>query len=497
VPTYAYERLSAQDSSFLVFEGPNTHMHVGGVAILDGGPVTKPGGGLDIERIRAYIGSRLHWIPRYRQRLMFTPVENYPVWVDDDHFNLGYHVRHTSLPHPGDDQQLKRLVGRIMSQQLDRGKPLWEAWIVEGLHGGRYAFVSKAHHCMVDGIASVDLISVLLSPTSNDRIEPSPPWIPRPVPTSLELLRDETMRRFQTPGELARGLRRIWEGPERVRAAVGERLAATWQLVGAGLRLVPETPLNRSIGPHRRFDWLVLDLAEVKEVKNRFGTTVNDVVLAVTAGALRRFFMRRHVDVRSMDYRVVLPVSMRNAGDHGAGNRVSAWITSLPIQEADPQRRLLAVRELTAQLKASKQELGADALTQVGEWAGSGLLTLGVRLTARLHPFHLIITNVAGPQLPLHMLGARMIEGYPQVPLFENQGLGIALFSYAGKLCWGFNADWDLVPDLHEIVEATAESFRELQTAARAPTSVKGAARAQRATRRHPRAPRAGGAGPA
>jgi WS/DGAT/MGAT family acyltransferase len=462
-----FERLSAQDGSFLVFENERTHMHVGGIAIIDAGPLLRPEGGIDIERIRDYIASRLHWIPRYRQRLAFVPIENHPVWVDDDHFNLNYHIRHACLPHPGDDTLLKQLVGQIMSQQLDRGKPLWEVWVLEGLSGNRLALVPKAHHCMVDGIAGADLLSVLLSPTPDTTIDPPPPWTPRPMPSRLELLRDALARRVSGPVELARNFTRVLDEPEEVRHAFLQRARATIQMIGAGLRRPAHTPINQPIGPHRRFDWLRLDLAEVKHVKNRLGGTVNDVVLATVSGGLRTFLMTRRVSLKSLDYRVVLPVNMRQPEEHGvSGNRVSAWITSLPIHERDPRRRFAAVRETTAELKEAKLELGAETLTEVGELAGSGIMTLGIRLAARLHPYNLIVTNVPGPPLPLYLLGARMIEAFPQVPLFEYQGLGVALFSYAGTLCWGFNADWDLLPDLPALVGAVASSFRELYAAA-------------------------------
>ena len=479
-----YERLSVQDSSFLVFEDANTHMHVGGVAILDVGPLATPSGGIDIQRIRAYINSRLAWIPRYRQRLAFIPIENYPVWIDDDHFNLKYHVRHTSLPRPGDERQLKRLIGRIMSQQLDRGKPLWEAWIIEGLEGNRFAFMTKAHHCMVDGIASVDLVSVLMSPEPTTTFDTPAPWKPRPAPGRWELLGAELQRRTQAPVELLTTARDILQDPERARTQLGEQASAAWALVRAGLRFAAETPINRPIGPHRRFDWLTLDLGEVKTVKNRLGGTVNDVVLATVAGAVRRFLRNRGVDVAGLDYRAVIPVSVRAPEEHGTmGNRVSAWLTSLPIQEPEPRRRLARVSEITADLKRSKQALGTEVLTKIGEWAGSGLMTLGVRLTARLHPFNLIITNVPGPPMPLYMLGARFMEGYPQVPLFESQSLGVALFSYVDKLCWGFNADYDLLPDLHDFVTATAAAFRELHDAATQPVAGTGAPSGPRAHR--------------
>ena len=485
--TYAYERLSAQDSSFLVFEGPTTHMHVGGTSIFEIGPLATPSGGVDIERIRQYIGSRLHFIPRYRQRLAFVPFTNNPVWVDDDRLNLNYHVRHTSLPRPGDETQLKQLTARIISQQLDRGKPLWELWIVEGLEGGRFAMVLKTHHCVVDGVSGVDLMSVLLNPSPTDAVESAPPWMPRRAPTPTELLRDDVVRRAAAPLDLARRLVSALEDPTRARADLAENVSATWEAVSAGLWRPADTPLNRPIGPHRRFDWHGLDLVEVKAVKNCLGGTINDVVLATVAGAVRRFLTQRRVNIDALNYKAVVPVSVRSAAEQGnLGNRVSAWLMSLPIQERDPRRRFTAVQELTTRLKDSKQARGIEMLTQVAELADP-ILTLGVRLAARMHPYNLIVTNIPGPQFPLYLLGAQMIEGYPHVPLFEYQGLGVALFSYIGKLFWGFNADWELMPDLDRFVRAIGVSFRELHDAA---TTAAATTELQRAARRAAPAPK-------
>lgn len=462
---YAYERLSAQDSSLLLFEGPTTHMHLSGTTIFKRGPLATAAGGVDIDRIRAHIASRLHRIPRYRRRLAYVPLENHPVWIDDDRLNLDYHVRHTSLPRPGDEEQLKRLSGRILSQQLDRGKPLWEAWVVEGLEGDRFALILKTHHCVIDGLSGVDLLSVLLRPTPDEAIEAPPAWHPCPAPTQRELLRDEILRRAAAPLDLGRTVRSLWREPDTVRAQLTENLSAAWQMVGHGLRRSAETPLNGTIGPFRRCDWRRMDLRLVKDVKNRLGGTINDVVLATVAGALRRFLSKRHVKVDQLDYRALVPVSVRSAAEPGdMGNRLSAWLMSLPVTEPHPLERYRAVRRLTHDLKQSQQVHGTDVLIQVAELAAP-ILTLGVRLAARMSPYNLIVTNVPGPQVPLYLLGARLLEGYPQVPLFENQGLAVTVLSYTGSLFWGLNADWDLVPDLGDFADAIVDAFRELYEA--------------------------------
>ncbi len=468
--SYRYERLPVRDGTFLAFEDPNSHMTIGATLVFEAGPLAMPDGGIDYERLRAYIASRLHHIPRYRQRLAWVPVEGHPVWVDDDHFTIGYHVRHTALPKPGDERALKRLAARVMSQQLDRGKPLWEAWAVEGLEAGRFALIMKSHHCMTDGVAAVDLATVLLSATRDGSIDEPPRWTPRPAPSGRELLREELWRLAAAPlGTAALARRLVAERADAARA-VAEGVEPVWHVVRAGLKRAADTPLNRPIGPHRRIDWRVLDMARVKAVKSRLGGTVNDVVLATVAGALRRFFRRRRVPLDGLDFRTVVPVSVRGAAERGRmNNRASAWILSLPIGERDPRRRYALVRETTDELKRTRQARGAEILGDAAELAGSlTFLHLGVRLMQWLQPYNLIVTNVPGPPVPLYLLGARLLAGYPMVPLFENQGLGIALFSYEDSLSWGLNADWDLVPDLHHFANDVETSFEELHAIATA-----------------------------
>src|SRR3989442_3545251 len=291
---YAYDRLSFLDNSFLITESPTNHMHVAGTATYEAGPLRRPDGGIAIDRIRDYVASRLHLIPRYRQVLAWTPIEGHPVWVDDAHFNIDYHVRHTSLPRPGDVQQLKRLSGRIMSQQLDRSKPLWEMWIVEGLEGGeRFAVITKVHHCMIDGMSSVDLLDVLLKSQPTHTIEPGPRWIPRPAPRPRDLLWAEAVRRASLPFDLVRGFRRFLAEAEDPRSDLRAMLRAVRDTVRSTLRQVSDTPLNEQIGPHRRFDWLAMDLEEVKAVKKALGGSLNDVVLATVTGAVASFLQQR------------------------------------------------------------------------------------------------------------------------------------------------------------------------------------------------------------
>jgi WS/DGAT/MGAT family acyltransferase len=462
-----HERLSALDSSFLDLEDHNTHMHIGAVAIFDAAPVSN-GGGVDIDRIRHLVEVDIHRVPRYRQRLAQTPVSRAPVWVDDQRFNLAYHIRHTRLPHPGDERQLKRLAGRIMSQQLDRGKPLWEMWVVEGLEGNRFAVITKVHHCMIDGVGSVELAGSLMRPTPRDeRVDrPAPRWIPRPEPSPRELFLGELRRRSQEPLAALGSLRQAMAHPRAAAESASEALGGLREALGAGLRSASPTPLNVEIGPHRRFDWFEMDLAAVKAIKGRFGGTVNDVVLAVLSGALGRFLRQRGLDVTELDVRAMLPVNVRNASDHDMGNHVASLVVRLPLAERDPARRLELVTAETQARKHSRQAAGMKLIEEIGDRTFPWLFTEFARLAARARPFNLIVTNVPGPQFPVYVLGAPMRACFPLVPLFQNQALGVALFSYDGRIYWGFNADWDALPDLHDLVEGVGREFAHLADAA-------------------------------
>ncbi len=463
----SYDWLPAQDSSFVMFERRHTHMHVAALALFEAGPLRTASGGLDVERIRGHVAARLVRLARYRQRLAFTPLGRHAIWVDDERFNLHYHVRHTSLPQPGDEPALKALAGRIMSQQLDREKPLWEMWLVEGVDGDRFAMLLKVHHCMVDGIAGLGLLSLLLSPSPRVHRERTEPWVPRPGPGPLRLLLDEGRRRVRVPLAAARTLGSALTAPRRTLTQAAEAADSIRQTLEAGLRRVAATPLNRPIGTHRRVDWQTLDLAAVKEVRKRLDGSVNDVVLTVAAGAVRRFLRRRRWRADRLDYRVVIPVNLRSASDEAqSANRVSAWFLSLPVGERDPLRRFRSIREQTRRLKNSRVAQGTDLFAQFVDWTESTLLTYaGVRLAARLHPYNLIVTNVAGPQVPLYLVGARMQAIYPQLPLFENQGIGVAVMSYLDQVCFGLIGDWDLAADLPAFARDVAGSFEELRAA--------------------------------
>jgi WS/DGAT/MGAT family acyltransferase len=464
-----YERLGVQDKTVLDLERPNEPQHIAAVTVFDAGGLARPDGGVDIQRVRDYVASRLHRLPRYRQRLAWIPVERHPVWVDDPHFQIEYHVRHTALPRPGDERQLKRLTGRLVSQPLDRERPLWEFWVVEGLEGGkRFAIVNKVHHCMIDGIAGVDLLGILLSPDAHEELEASPPFEPRPAPSSVDLFAGEVGRRVSRwVGALGRSPEQLRE-PIDLAGRVREGLGAVRETLSASLWPASDTPLNQELGPHRRIDWRELELPRVRRVKDRLGGTVNDVVLAAVSGGLRHFLMLRRCDVDSMRIRANVPVSLRSRDERGTlGNRIALLMAELPVQEQDPLARLAKVRETMAELKESRQALGAEVLAAVSEWTSATLLSLAVRGAARGRPYNLVVTNVPGPQLPLFLLGARLERCYPVVNLQPKQGIGVGLFSYAGTLGWGFTADRDQAPDLYIFADSVMASFEELERCAR------------------------------
>jgi WS/DGAT/MGAT family acyltransferase len=326
--------------------------------------------------------------------------------------------------------------------------------------------IGKIHHCMVDGATGVSVMTALLSASPDETFDDSPRFVPRPVPSRLTLIRDEVTRRAAIPVAVLRAVRDALQEPEQTRASVAASAESVWQAIGAGFRVPADTPLNRPIGTHRRIDWRSISLARVKDMKNKLDGTVNDAVLAIVTGALRRFLRSRHVDVDGLDFRVVIPVSMRRGdGDPRYGNRVSALFVSLPIGESDPVAQFERIVEETRRLKESRAAQGIELLTGLAEWTGSDLLTYwGTRLVSSIRPYNMIVTNVPGPQQPLYLLGARLEATYPQLPLFEHQGLGVAVMSYLGNIHFGLVADWDVVPDLTRFarsIDASAAALEE------------------------------------
>jgi WS/DGAT/MGAT family acyltransferase len=438
-------------------------MHVGALVIFDGPAPSR-------DEFRAHLAARLRRVPRYRQKLAFPPLEaGRPFWVDDPNFNIDYHVRHTALPKPGSEDQLRELAGRIFSQRLDRSKPLWEVWIVHGLEGGRFSLISKTHHALVDGVSGVDIATVLfdLSPVP-DELEPEQVWTPSPEPSDVELVAEGVVGLARTPFSLAGRALGALQHPGETIGRAREAAEGLGEVVWAGMNPAPDVPLNVQIGPHRRVRWVQSRLADFKEVKNSLGGTVNDAVLAVVAGALRRWLHDRGVRTEGVELRALVPVSIRGDDERGSlGNRIAAMRGPLPVYVEDPVERLRLVQEGMGQLKESKQALGAEVIAGLTDFAPPTLLAQASRLNFSTRLFNLIVTNVPGPQFPLYLLGREMEEIVPIAFLPENHALAVAIMSYNGKVDFGLLADYDALPDIDAFATHLEESLAELLAAAR------------------------------
>ena len=479
------DRLTGLDSSFLHLESDSAHLHVAAVMMFDGSPPTAD------ELIEA-IESRLHLVPRYRQKLAFVPFgQGRPRWVDDPHLNLSYHVRSTGLPSPGSEAQLKALAGRILSQKLDRDKPLWELYIVDGLDGGeRFAVISKTHHALVDGISGVDIISVLFDASPEPKAPPAPGkrWLPRPLPSRTQLLAEALIERATVPGEIVRGVRAAFRAPRRMAEAAVGMLAGVGAMAWAGINPAPPSPYNCDIGPHRRFTWVRVSLADVKEIKNALGGTVNDVMLAIVAGALGRDLRRRGMDVRGLELKAMVPVSVRSDEARGAlGNQVAAMMAPLPVGCDDAQVRFDAISTAMRRIKDSGQAVGAQVLTELTGFASPNVMSQASRVVVRQRWFNLVVTNVPGPQFPLYLMGREMLEIFPMVPLVERQALGVAIMSYNGKISFGLVGDYDLMADIDQLAKDFRSSLAEIAEAAGVTLSVPEERRARARNGHRPR----------
>ena len=466
-----YERLSALDAVFLEIETPSCHMHFAAVLVFDARSLTLPHGGIDFERIRRHLEAGVHYVPRYRQRIEYIPLQHHPVWVDDDAFNINYHVRHAAVPRPGTPEQLNRLVGRILAQKLDRSRPLWELYVVEGLADDRFAIVAKVHHCMVDGLAGVNVMSVWLRGEAEaTHVAPPESWSPRPAPSRTELLTDELRRRRARVSEIIERLGQFKEDPQRALDQLKDKASSVLSTVGAGIVPVSRTPLNPSqIGAYRRFDSFRVELAAAKRVARALGTTLNDVVLATVAGAVRTYLQQQRIEPEQLDFRVLAPVSRRSADERDKlGNRVSLLLVRLPVEQPTPAARLRAVAAITQAAKRSRQVAGGEVMESLGEGTSAGMLSQAIRLGSRMRAYNLVVTNVPGPQQPLYLLGARLLDVHPVVPLYLGQALGVAIFSYDGTLFWGLHADWSALPQLGELTLLLQQEFTALVALAEA-----------------------------
>jgi diacylglycerol O-acyltransferase len=443
------DRLSPQDASFLHLEDDVSHMHIASVAIFEG---PQP----PFEEIVSMVDCKLGLVPRYRQVVKFVPLDlGRPVWVDDPHFNIEYHIRHTALPTPGGESELRKLVGRVMGQQLDRSKSLWEIWVVEGLEDGRWAMLSKTHHAMVDGVAGTDLLAVIMDLSPEVTRPDVAPWSPRVTPTGGELVRDAVINMVRSPFEQLRAARastRALRNGISYAREVGQGVVAMSGIV----RATPVSSLNGPIGPHRRYAWASTSVDDIKKVRKGIGGTFNDVVLASITNGFRELLLSRGEDVDRV-VRTLVPVSVRPrdasgkaVGDGTFENKVSAMFAELPINIEDPAERLHAITLQMDGLKDSKQALAGEALTSMSGFAPPMLLAMGMRLATRAaqRNVNTVTTNVPGPQFPLYAAGRKMIRAFPYVPLGGQIRIGIAIFSYDGEVNFGITGDYDTTADL-------------------------------------------------
>jgi diacylglycerol O-acyltransferase / wax synthase len=458
------DRLTAIDASFLHQEGPTSHMHVGALALFEGPPPA-------FTEVLDALRGRLHLVPRYRQKLSVPPAgTGRPLWVDDPSFNIEYHVRHTALPRPGSEDQLLRLAGRIFSQQLDRSKPLWEVWMVEGLREGGFSLITKTHHALIDGVAGVDIAQVIfdLGPVPTEVPHPDEPWQPEPEPSSAEVLAAGAMGLLRTGARTAAAAVSLAARPGEALRSARTALEGLGEVAWAGLNPAPETPLNVEIGPHRRFRVVRNDLADFKAVKNAFGGTVNDVVLAVVSGALRGWLQSRGVRTEGLELRALVPVSIRSQDERGTtGNRLAAMRGPLPVYIEDPVARLRTVKTSMDGLKESKQAVGAEVLASVQNFAPPTILAQASRLNFSTRLFNLLVTNVPGPQFPLYLRGRQLLDVFPIAFLPKDHALAIAIMSYNGRMNFGLLGDYDALPDIDVIADGIRASLAELLTLAR------------------------------
>jgi WS/DGAT/MGAT family acyltransferase len=456
------DRLSAIDASFLAGERESSHMHVGAVMIFEGPPPSR-------EETLEHIASRLHLVPRYRQKLAVPRFEmGRPLWVDDPSFNLEYHVRHTALPSPGGVEQLRLLAARIFSQRLDRSKPLWEMWQVQGLEDDRFAIISKTHHALVDGVSGVDLATVLfdLTPVPPERGD-VPDWSPNQEPSDAQLIAEGVKGVLRRPLDVARRALNAAQHPEQTVERAREAAEGVGEVMWANLNPAPETPLNVPIGSHRRLLWTQTDLADFKAIKNALGGTVNDGVLAVVTGALARWLRDRGVRTEGLELRAQVPVSIRSDDEHNRlGNRIAVMRAPLPVYADDPVERLRIVREAMQDLKESKQALGAQVIAGLEDFAPPTILSMASRMNWSTRLFNLIVTNVPGPQFPLYLRGRELLEVVPVAFLPQNYALTVAAMSYNGKLVFSLLGDYDAMPDIQEVCGYVEESLEELLKAA-------------------------------
>ncbi|MGY1786393.1 WS/DGAT/MGAT family O-acyltransferase [Geodermatophilus sp. SYSU D00698] len=453
------DRLSATDAGFYYAETENAPLHVGSVAVFEG-PAPSYG---DLVRL---LLSKLPLVPRYRQRVREVPFNlGRPLWVDDPHFQILYHVRHTAVPKPGGEEQLRNLAGRVLGQRLDMAKPLWEVWLVEGLEDDRWAIISKVHHCMVDGIAGTDLMQVMFDLDPNAEHKAPRDWSPQRSPSGVEMVAGALTETVTAP------LRQLVHGPE----AVGNGARGLINSAKAAVSSVPQlarqalTPMARTltgpIGPHRRWAWADAEFEDLRTARSALDGTVNDVVLTAITRGFRDLLKGRGALGGDTVVRTMVPISVRKEGERGSlDNRVTAVFVDLPVGEADPRARLAAIKQQMDEYKRTMQAVDARSIIGMGDYVAPTLLALGVRAAMQTGQVwcQAVTTNVPGPRVPLYVLGKRMVSAHPYVPIAGGTRISIGIFSYLNSMTFGINADFDAFPDVDVLAEGICRGIAEL-----------------------------------
>ena len=464
------ERLSSLDAAFLEMESPTRHMHVGGLFIFD-----PPAGGehFSFPRFLELVRSRLQHIPRYRQKVIQPGLALAgATWVDDQDFDLSFHVRHAALPTPGTTAQLTEYATRILSRQLDRDKPLWELYVIEGLEHGRVALLGKTHHAMIDGLAGIDIATVMLdlAPDASDELPEPEPWAPRPVPSELTLATRAARDLVASPAQVVESVGRLARTPKTAARKVLDVGRGVGRVTRSNLlRPAPRSPLNQAPGRHRRFAIQRVPLEDVKAIKEAFHTTVNDVILAMVADATGRYLRSRGHRTDGMWLRAMVPVSTRQASEaHVLGNRVVAVFVDLPMFEMDPIHRLRVCHEAMSDVKSSHAAVGAGFLLGLGEFAPPTLHAMAARVAVNARLFNFLVTNVPGPQLPIYCLGSRLLGAFPFTPLAASHSYSVGVTSMDGWINVGITADYDALPDVDEVPSMLLDALSELVASAAA-----------------------------
>jgi diacylglycerol O-acyltransferase len=453
------DRLTSLDASFLYMEEATTPMHVGDVAVFQ-----VPDGGFDYDRLVALFEDRLDYVPRYRQRLREVPGHlAAPVWVDDESFDLTYHLRRSALPRPGTEEQLHELVARVLSRPLDRSRPLWETYLVEGLSGGRFAVVTKTHQAIVDGVGGIDIGEVLLDDQAAPRSSEHSPWRPHPEPSSVKLVADAALELLQRPTAAVEAVRQGASDLGRTVGRLGAAAGSALLMARVVTRTAPSSPLNAEIGEARRFATAVADLEDFKRVRRAHGGDVNDVVLAVVTGGLRAWLQTRGEPVTGRStVRALVPVSVSDGED--SQEQVTSFVLDLPVGEGSPVVRLHQVSYGMRAHLESRRTVGAESLAGLAGFAPPTIHALGARVASSLsrRVFNVVVTNVPGPQHPLYAGGARMLEAYPVMPLAKGQALSIGVTSYDGRVFFGLYGDRDAMADLDVLAQTLRDALDEL-----------------------------------